>query len=885
MHRFFLILCIILSMSSNFTSAIIKQKKIARGLKGSILALISLIGILKISLGAVINVPIAFLFGDLFVGFFGLLIILAFYLILFPFPKKKRRTIIVFLSFFGLLILGSTLYAGLLSIDFKITPEVFNESLATMVDKSRDAFSFTAPKNQYFYAYGGLIGEGILLLLAPLSLGLIATIIAFLALLLLIVIFWPSIKRFVKYLKEYMREKQKRQKVLFEAGLLGEEEEKEEVIKVQVDESEDTHLYKSSLLHPVTSRFDDQGHTNHEPISTSPTLPKKEPVTGGLQKVTEEDFADTPLFDLPTLDNEDTIEAVIKTPVLDAFSRVDTDDYETIQKAVMSSGTFEAVVAPPINEEIIEEDVAETTIEEETVVKEDAELSPLPLRAESVGEEIVEAETLPQNETIKEAEKPKERIKKKYLNYKFPDINLLSDPVEDDAAKENEAVALDFSERINGFFRDFNIDAVVASWTIGSSFTRYEISLGPTETINSFKNLMNDISLRLNGSSIRFEPIIPGKALSGIEVANKHRTIVNFKESMQRINKEKKKKYYVPMGKDVSGNIIFSSFADFPHLLVAGATGSGKSVFIHTLLTALIMNHSPVELRLLLIDPKRVELAQYANIPHLLTPIIKEPSEAKVALDRLIDEMERRYKLFETTTVSKFSDYNEVIEEMGGEKLPLIIAILDEFADLFESEKEVASGVLRLVQKSRAAGIHLLIATQRPSVQVITGNIKANIPSRVAFMTSSAVDSTTILGQGGAETLLGYGDMLVDSITVGRGFVRVQAPFIPVKEVLRITNFLRNNYEPDFHPDFLDLKEKVQILGPGGPVDDELYPHVLAYTETQDTISISRLQQQFGLGWPRARSLYDLLIHNGVIEPPEEGNSAKGATVIINRNR
>lgn len=871
-------------MSSNFTSAIIKQKKIARGLKGSILALISLIGILKISLGAVINVPIALLFGDLFVGFFGLLIILAFYLILFPFPKKKRRAVVIFLSFFGLLILGSTLYAGLLLGDFKLTATTFNENMATMIAKSRDAFSFTAPKNQYFYQYGGLIGEGILLLLAPLSFGIIITIISFSALLLLIVIFWPSLKRFVKYLKEYMREKQKRQKVLYEAGLLGEEEEKEEVIKVQVEESENGAFYKSSLLHPVTSRYEHDNNIHHEPLTKSPSLPPKEAQNEGLQKVTEEDFADTPLFDLPTLDNEDTIEAVTKTPVLGAFSRVDNDDYESIQKAIMSSGTFEAVVAPPSEEAIVKEEETITFTEEETLTEEISNITTPPYKEESINEEIAVIESLPPlKETVKEEEKPQERIKKKYLNYKFPDINLLSDPVVDEAAKENEAVALDFSERINGFFRDFNIDAVVASWTIGSSFTRYEISLGPTETINSFKNLMNDISLRLDGSSIRFEPIIPGKALSGIEVANKHRTIVSFKESMQRINKEKKRKYYVPMGKDVSGNIIFSSFADFPHLLVAGATGSGKSVFIHTLLTALIMNHSPVELRLILIDPKRVELAQYANIPHLLTPIIKEPSEAKVVLDRLIDEMERRYKLFETTAVSKFSDYNDVIEEMGGERLPLIIAILDEFADLFESEKEVASGVLRLVQKSRAAGIHLLIATQRPTVQVITGNIKANIPSRVAFMTSSAIDSTTILGQGGAETLLGYGDMLVDSITVGRGFVRVQAPFIPLKEVLRITNFLRNNYEPDFHPDFLDLKEKVQILGPGAPVDDELYPHVLAYTETQETISISRLQQQFGLGWPRARALYDLLIHNGVIEPPEEGNSAKGATVISNR--
>lgn len=297
------------------------------------------------------------------------------------------------------------------------------------------------------------------------------------------------------------------------------------------------------------------------------------------------------------------------------------------------------------------------------------------------------------------------------------------------------------------------------------------------------------------------------------------------------------------------------------------------------------MMHSPLELRLILIDPKRVELSAYNNIPHLITPIIKEPSEAKVALDRLIDEMENRYKLFEKTGVGKLSDYNEIIEEMGGEKLPVIVAIVDEFADLFESEKEISNLVLRLVQKSRAAGIHLLIATQRPSVQVITGNIKANIPSRVAFMTASVTDSMTILGCGGAENLLGYGDMLVDSITTNyRGLLRVQAPYVQVREVLRVTNYLRNNYMTDFYPEFLDLKEKVNVYGGGGPViSDDLYQAVLDFTLTQDTISISRLQQNFNLGWPRARQLYDQLMQNGIIEPPDEANSAKGAVVIANK--
>lgn len=877
-------------MSSNVNSQIIQQKKIARGLKGFILALVALIGILKISVGAIVNVPVALLFGDMFVAIFGLIILLSFYLMLFPFPKKKRRTALVFFSIFSLIIIASTFYAGIRQ-NFTLDSATFNNNLADMMTKGRETFSFSPPKDAYWYGYGGLVGDGLLLLLSPLHIGLIITILVFFALVFLVFIFWPLIRALIKHIRASIIENKKRRAVLEAAGELGVEEEKEEPVQVKVEEAiEEPVVYTSSLLHPVTPTA--KAPSEAAPLNASPYVKEyKAHTTDSFEKITmpinDEDFG------LPSLDNDEELQSVTQTPVLEQLSRVDTEDYEVLQKAVETSGTIEPVFVAP-EEEVSEEleEVSEESVETDNYVPAFLKEDPLATLSEESEDETLDEERSEieapiseepvAKETPKEEPKP-ERIKRKYVRYQLPDINLLSDPLPNDKEKENEDVALDFSERINTFFRDFNIDASVASWTIGSTFTRYEISLGPTETINSIKNLMNDISLRLNGASIRFEPIIPGKALSGIEVANKHRVFVNFKESMQRISAERVKKYYVPMGKDVAGNIIISPFSEFPHLLVAGATGSGKSVFIHTVLTSLIMFHSPVDLKLLLIDPKRVELAQYHSIPHLLTPIVKDASEAKVALDRLIDEMERRYKLFETTGVSKFSDYNEVIEEIGGEKIPLIIAIVDEFADLFESEKEISTSVLRLVQKSRAAGIHLLIATQRPSVQVITGNIKANIPSRVAFMTASTVDSITILGQGGSELLLGHGDMLVDSITVGRGLVRVQAPFIPVKEVLRITNYLRNNYEPDFHEDFLDLKEKVAVFGNGPAADDELYPSVVAFVETLETISISRLQQQFGLGWPRARGLYDLLLQNGIIEAPDEANSAKGATVLINR--
>lgn len=903
-------------MNGHNSPTLVHQKKVARGLKGFIVALIALIGILKVSVGGVINVPIALLFGDLFILFFSLQIIFSFYLMLFPLPKKKRRTTAIVLSIVGLLIVASTLYAGTLR-DFGSDSTTFSANLDAMLVKARANFGFDAAQQSYLYGYGGLIGEGLLYLLAPLGKILIIILGVLVIIILTATLFWPLLVKLYYVIKEEMRDRQKRKQVLAEAALLGNEEEKEKPTQVTLEGVlEDEPLPRAnSILYRV-------GEGKVEKV-----MPKPAPVPEVVQeikKATPSDFPEDP-FVLPTLDNEEPIHAVHQPSSLSQFEKVD-DDYDSLQKAVDTSGTFETLtfeggqvedeyealndeVSPaiyPEDKKVVEAQFNAPVTEETNINEEEKDIIPpnfdIEEKVEVKVEEKVEIKSDPEPE-VKPApataptptytkvveEKVEEPVKKKvhrYNNFKLPSINLLDDAVDSGKAEENKINAADFEQRINAFFMDFNIGARVANWTIGSTFTRYEIQLEPTESVKSIMGQMNDISLRLNGASVRFEPIIPGKATSGLEVANAHRTIVNFKECMVKIASEKRKKYLIPLGKDVAGNVIMAPFGDFPHLLVAGSTGSGKSVFIHTVLTSLIMMHNPNELRLLLIDPKRVELAQYSNIPHLLTPIVKEPKEAKIALDRLIEEMERRYKLFEETGVSKHSDYNEIMEETGGETIPLLIGIVDEFADVSESEKEISGLVLRLVQKSRAAGIHLLIATQRPSVQVITGNIKANIPSRVAFMTASATDSMTILGEGGAETLLGYGDMLVDSITTNhRGFLRIQAPFIPVKEVLRITNYLRTNYETHFYDEFLDLKEKVNAFGGPGPVNDDLYPIVLEFVQTVETISISRLQQQFGLGWPRARGLYDMLMQNGVIEPPDEANSAKGAVVIANKRR
>ncbi len=844
-------------MKKNQTISISKQKKTMRNLKSLIVILFAFIGILKISIGGVVNVPVALLIGDFFISFFVLVIVFTLYFMLVPLPLKRKRLVFVTLAIVGLHFVGSGIYGAVLR-DFGSSSLSFSASLDEMLKLARESIQFTASKDNYWYGYAGIIGEGLTHIFKPLGKAFTIVIYTFLIIGLLVIIFWPVLVWLASVIKEYFRDLKKRKKVLHNAGLVNHETPKDTPTQVLLEElvQEKDVPQKNPLLKRVGKFSDEIVESEEKPIFKKEQLPVST-------------IEETP-FILPTLDSEDKIEAVDSQVLNEPNEESGKETFEDLQKAVNTSGSINAVSFNETTQETKNDLKVEPKAEEE---------------APKVNELPPFTNDLPEFRELKN--EPAVRLKETQTVYKLPNINLLDDPLDSDKSELNRMIAIDYEQKINEFFRDFNIGARVVAFTIGSTFTRFEIQLEPTETLKAITPIVNDISLRLNGASVRFEPIIPGKSTSGLEVANTHRTIVNFKECMQKMNEAKPKgKFLIPFGKDVAGTVISASFSDFPHLLVAGSTGSGKSVFIHTVLTSLIMKHSPDELRLILIDPKRVELAQYANIPHLLTPIIKEPSEGKVALDRLITEMEQRYKMFEETGVSKISDYNEIAPEIGKPLMPIIVTIVDEFADLFESEKEVSSLVLRLVQKSRAAGIHLLIATQRPSVQVITGNIKANIPSRVAFMTASAVDSGTILGQGGAETLLGYGDMLVDSIAIhNRGFLRIQAPFLPVKEVLRITNYLRTNYMTNFHPDFLDLKEKVVYYGTNNGSSDELYPSVLEFVNENETISISRIQQQFGVGWPRAKQLYDMLLSYGVIEAPDEANSAKGAVVVKNKRR
>ncbi|MCX2454658.1 DNA translocase FtsK [Lacticaseibacillus nasuensis] len=454
-------------------------------------------------------------------------------------------------------------------------------------------------------------------------------------------------------------------------------------------------------------------------------------------------------------------------------------------------------------------------------------------------------------------------------DYQLPDMALLSAPAAVDQTSEYNAI-----KRNRGKLKDtmasFGVDVTVKAATLGPSITQYEIQPATGVKVSKIVNLADDLALALAAKDIRIEAPIPGKSLIGIEVPNAHVATVGYRDVLMHTPKHPDKPLVLPLGKDVNGNVVTFDLTKMPHLLIAGATGSGKSVMINVIITSILMTTKPTEVRLMLIDPKRVELSVYNGVPHLLTPVVTEAKKAPSALNKVIDEMNRRYERFSAAGVRNMGEYNRKAQEASKddpamEKMPYIVVIVDELADLMMvAGAEVETAIVRLAQMARAAGIHIIIATQRPSVDVITGLIKANIPSRIAFAVSSGVDSRTILDTNGAERLLGRGDMLYQPMDASKP-LRVQGAFIPSSDVeavvAAITEQVAPAYEPDMAPS--DVPETTA----GGDSEDELYDDAKAFVLQQKTASTSSLQRRFRIGYNRAARLIDDLEQHHIVGP------------------
>lgn len=488
---------------------------------------------------------------------------------------------------------------------------------------------------------------------------------------------------------------------------------------------------------------------------------------------------------------------------------------------------------------------------------------------------------------------PLDGSRKPRVDFKSPSLEYLNDYETSAQAEENNIVAEQRKQHLDEIFKEFNIDVTINDYIVGPGVTRFNIKYGPSVTSSAISKRIEDISIRLGGVSVRFEPVVAGQSYSGLEIPNAVISTVGFKEVYTSLPSIEKHPLAVAFGKNITGEVIWADLNKFPHALLAGTTGSGKSIYIHSVIMSLIMRNSPDDLKLMLIDPKRVEMMNYEELPHLLCPVITEPDQAKVALSKLIDEMNRRYELFTTTRAGReIEEYNKWADIHNVDRLPYIVAFIDEFADLVDTCKDVSGYVARIAGKSRACGIHLFIATQRPSSNVITGTIKANLPTHIALMCGSYTDSITILGASGAETLLGKGDMLVSCPLISRvGFARLQGCFISSQEILSVVDYLKTNYKVDYNPDFLDLvdhsKEEGQnivdsgIYANSGSGDDadEKYKSIKSWVMTQEFISMSKIQRECSVGFNRAGRIFKRLQEEGIVASTFDGS--KGSKVLV----
>ena len=462
----------------------------------------------------------------------------------------------------------------------------------------------------------------------------------------------------------------------------------------------------------------------------------------------------------------------------------------------------------------------------------------------------------------------------KYADYKYPSYSLLN-PVNETSTVEPDWV-YEKIDIINGTLQEFGIDGEVVKHTYGPSVTRYEVKLSSGVNVKKISSITDNIKMNLSARTIRIEAPIPGKSNVGIEVPNNQIRTVGFSEIVMVDEfKNARQPLTFALGLDIDGNPIHTSIAKMPHGLIAGGTGSGKSVCVNGLLVSLLLKYSPEDLKLILVDPKQVELILYQDLPHLATPVITDPKMASEALKWACEEMDRRYKAFSSARARDIEGFNERIKnDPSIRKLPYLVIVIDELADLMLTcGNDVEASIQRITQMGRASGVHLIVATQRPTTDVVKGTIKANIPCRIAFRVSQYVDSATILDQGGAENLLGRGDMLFKKDELP---VRIQGAFISDGEIGRVCDFIRENYEPDYiftHEDLQNnVKQQYGALGGKESEDLELVYNVSLFVLERGTCSINSIQSAFSLGFRRAQRIVEILEEMGIV------SGSKGTT-------
>lgn len=473
--------------------------------------------------------------------------------------------------------------------------------------------------------------------------------------------------------------------------------------------------------------------------------------------------------------------------------------------------------------------------------------------------------------------------------YKLPPLTLLDEPTRNKKVNSTEDIRKN-KECLERVLNDFQINGRVVEIHVGPAVTQYEVVVPTGTKLSRVSSINKEMALALAAKDVRIEAPIPGKSTIGIEIPNKEVSPVKIKEVIGDANPEKiKKGLLVTLGKDIAGRTINADLTKMPHLLVAGSTGSGKSVCINSIIISLLMHYRPDEVKLVLVDPKQVELSNYNGVPHLMAPVVTDPKRASLVLQKVVVEMDKRYKILAEKGVKNIADYNKKVEEENARhpenkepKMNYLVVIVDEMADLMiVAKKEVEDSIMRITQLARAAGIHLIVATQRPSTDIITGVIKTNIPSRIAFSVASYIDSRTILDAPGAEKLLGKGDMLY--LPMGDPFpTRIQGCYISDDEINKIIKFVSKQQEPSYDNSLVNVNVEnsgsVETAPMNDDIDDPIYDEVVKFAIETGKVSASLLQRRFRLGYNRAARIVDLLEERGIIGPQ---NGSKPREVLV----
>ena len=484
----------------------------------------------------------------------------------------------------------------------------------------------------------------------------------------------------------------------------------------------------------------------------------------------------------------------------------------------------------------------------------------------------------------------------RYQQYQLPPLDMLDSRSAVADIEFNEQITKQRVDILNQKFVALGVEAAIVAHQIGPAVTAFDVKMDEGAQISQVRRVLGDLAVALGGFPMSLKELVPGKTVSQLEVLNERISMVGYKELMEDLRNQPlfKNKFALPFGRNILGEVIALTPKEIIHMLVAGASGSGKTVFVHSFLTSILMSTTPKQARILLIDPKKFELSKYKNLPHLLCPIISDFQEAKISLERLIDEMESRYEKFLESETISLETYNQYAEDNDLQTLPLIFAVIDEYNDLINVNPQVSDIVQRLAQKSRAAGIHLLIATQRPTTNILTGSIKNNLATIVALRVSKQVDSITMLGHAGAEILGGNGDMyLVNPLFSRYGEIRVQAPYISDSEIQRICAYVRNQALPDYDEKFLNLIDKTPQFADASGVPsnmneglvDSLYSEIKSAASLRNYVSMSWISRTYSTGYPRALKIFKQLQQEGIIDASlDNPNNNRGRKVLVNPN-